>query len=89
MIFKIAGGDMIITGTGNIYENAALEYRQVPIMIHLMEKVHVLGLIIYTVKTNRHFVNNHEIFGTLKIFVYINRRPTLRNNLTNILSCFI
>ena len=61
----IAGGDMIITGIGNIYENAALKYRQVPITVHLMGKEHVLGLIIDTVKTDRHFVSNHEIFGTL------------------------
>jgi hypothetical protein len=47
----IAGGDMIITGIGNIYENAQLKYRQVPITVHLMGKEHVLGLIIDTVKT--------------------------------------
>lgn len=34
----IAGGDMIITGIGNIYENAELKYRGVPITIHLMGK---------------------------------------------------
>jgi hypothetical protein len=61
----IAGGDMVITGVGDIYENAVLEYRQVPITVHLMGKEHVLGLIIDTVKTNRHFVSNHEMFGTL------------------------
>jgi hypothetical protein len=61
----IAGGDMIITGIGNIYENAELTYRQVPITVHLMGKEHVLGLIVDTVKTDRHFVSNHEIFGTL------------------------
>jgi hypothetical protein len=61
----IAGGDMIITGIGNIYENAELTYRQVPITIHLMGKEHVLGLIVDTVKTDRHFVSNHEMFGTL------------------------
>ena len=61
----IAGGDMVITGVGNIYENAVLKYRQVPITVHLMGKDHVLGLIIDTVKTNRHFVSNHEMFGTL------------------------
>ncbi|MFL6340059.1 MAG: hypothetical protein ACJ72U_00755, partial [Nitrososphaeraceae archaeon] len=61
----IAGGDMIITGIGNIYENAQLKYRQVPITVHLMGKEHVLGLIIDTVKTDRHFVSNHEMFGTL------------------------
>jgi hypothetical protein len=61
----IAGGDMIITGIGNIYENTALKYRQVPITVHLMGKEHVLGLILDTVKTDRHFVSNHEMFGTL------------------------
>ena len=30
-----------------------------------MGKEHVLGLIIDTVKTDRHFVSNHEMFGTL------------------------
>jgi hypothetical protein len=61
----IAGGDMIITGIGNIYENGELKYREVPITVHLMGKEHVLGLIIDTVKTDRHFVSNHEMFGTL------------------------
>jgi hypothetical protein len=61
----ISGRDMIITGIANIYENAELKYRQVPITVHLMGKEHVLGLIIDTVKTDRHFVSNHEMFGTL------------------------
>jgi hypothetical protein len=61
----IAGGDMIITGIGNIYENAQLKYREVPITVHLMGKEHVLGLIIDPVTTERHFVSNHEMFGTL------------------------
>ena len=61
----IAGGDMIITGIGNIYENDDLKYKEVPITVHLMGKEHVLGLIIDTVKTDRHFVSNHEMFGTL------------------------
>jgi hypothetical protein len=34
----IAGGDMIITGIGNIYENTELKYREVPITVHLMGK---------------------------------------------------
>jgi hypothetical protein len=61
----IAGGDMIITGIGNIYENSRLKYRDVPITVHLMGKEHVLGLIIDPVTTDRHFVSNHEMFGTL------------------------
>jgi hypothetical protein len=42
-----------------------LKYKVVPITVHLMGKEHVLGLIIDTVKTDRHFVSNHEMFGTL------------------------
>ena len=34
----IAGGDMIITGIGNVYGNAELKYIQVPIAVHLMGK---------------------------------------------------
>jgi hypothetical protein len=51
-------GDMIITGIGNVYENAELKYRQVPITVHLMGKEHVLGLIMDAVKTDRHFLSN-------------------------------
>jgi hypothetical protein len=29
---------MIITGIGNVYGNAELKYRQVPIAVHLMGK---------------------------------------------------
>src|ERR687886_557875 len=61
----ITGGDMIITGIGNIYENARLKYRDVPITVHLMGKEHVLGLIIDPVTTDRHFVSDHEMYGTL------------------------
>jgi hypothetical protein len=61
----ITGGDLIITGIGNIYENADLKYKEVPITVHLMGKKHVLCLIIDTVKTDSHFVSNHEMFGTL------------------------
>ena len=61
----IAGGDMIITGIGNIYENGELKYREVPTTVHLMGKEHVLGIVMDTVKTDRHFVSNHEMFGTL------------------------
>jgi hypothetical protein len=61
----ISGGDMIITGIGNIYNNAALKYPQVPITVHLMGKQHVLGLIIDAIKTGNHFISNHEMYGTM------------------------
>jgi hypothetical protein len=71
----IAGGDMIMTGIGNIYENAQLKYREVPITVHLeYHKVpltihlmgkKVLGLMIDAKKTGRHFASSNEFFGTL------------------------
>src|SRR5262245_23094141 len=32
----IGGGDMVITGIGNIYSDGALKFKQVPITVHLM-----------------------------------------------------
>ena len=61
----VGGGDMVITGIGNIYSDGALKFKQVPITVHLMGKQHVLGLIIDTVKTENHFASTHEMFGTL------------------------
>ena len=61
----IGGGDMVITGIGNIYSDGALKFKQVPITVHLMGRQHVLGLIIDTVKTDNHYASTHEMFGTL------------------------
>jgi hypothetical protein len=61
----IGGGDMVITGIGNIYSDGILKYKQVPITVHLMGRQHVLGLIIDTVKTENHYASTHEMFGTL------------------------
>jgi hypothetical protein len=61
----IGGGDMVITGIGNIYSDGALKFKQVPITVHLMGRQHVLGLIIDTVKTENHYASTHEMFGTL------------------------
>ncbi|MGC2428681.1 MAG: hypothetical protein WA421_16730 [Nitrososphaeraceae archaeon] len=61
----IGGGDMVITGIGNVYSDGALRFKQVPITVHLMGRQHVLGLIIDTVKTENHYASTHEMFGTL------------------------
>ena len=34
----VGGGDMVITGIGNIYSDGALKFKQVPITVHLMGK---------------------------------------------------
>jgi hypothetical protein len=61
----IGGGDMVITGIGNIYSDGILKFNQVPITVHLMGMQHVLGLIIDTVKTENHYASTHEMYGTL------------------------
>jgi hypothetical protein len=61
----IGGGDMVITGIGNIYSDGSLKFNQVPITVHLMGRQHVLGLIIDTVKTENHYASTHEMYGTL------------------------
>jgi len=61
----IGGGDMVITGIGNIYSDGTLKFKQVPITVHLMGRQHVLGLIIETDKTENHYASTHEMFGTL------------------------
>jgi len=61
----IAGGDVIISGIGDIYTNNVLKYKHIPIMVHLMGKHHVLGVTIDTNKTGRHFASSNEMFGTL------------------------
>ena len=53
----IGGGDMVITGIGNVYSDGALRFKQVPITVHLMGRQHVLGLIIDTVKTENHYAS--------------------------------
>lgn len=61
----ITGGDLIIPGIADIYTNSVLKYKQVPTMVHLMGKHHVLGVTIDTNRTDRHFASSNEMFGTL------------------------
>ena len=60
--------DIVVTGiteiSSNSNTNSTLEYNQVPITIHLMDKK-VLGLMIDAKKTGRHFASSNELFGTL------------------------
>src|SRR3954469_6434209 len=59
-----AGNDIIVTGIADIHSNVGLEFKQVPIIVHLMGKK-VLGLMINVSKTNGHFASSNEMFGTL------------------------
>ena len=59
-----AGNDIIVTGIADIHSNTGLEFKQVPITVHLMGKK-VLGLMINVNKTQGHFASSNEMFGTL------------------------
>jgi hypothetical protein len=62
----LSENDIIVTGITDIYtnNNSTLEYKQIPITVHLMGKK-VLGLMIDVKKTERHFASSNELFGTL------------------------
>ncbi len=59
-----AGNDIMVMGVADIHSDKEKEFKQVPIMIHLMGKK-VLGLTIDVNKTNGHFASSNEMFGTL------------------------
>jgi hypothetical protein len=83
----VGGDDMVITGIGNIYSDGALKFKQVPITVHLMEKQHVLGLIIDTVKTENHFASTHEMFGDISKWHWIGEDRKNTGNADKVTTC--
>jgi hypothetical protein len=80
-----AGNDIIVTGIADIHSNdAGLEFKQVPITVHLMGKK-VLGLTINVSKTNGHFASSNEMFGTLISGIGLNNttNTSTKDNTTN------
>lgn len=74
-----AGNDIIITGIADIHSNIGLEFKQVPITVHLMGKK-VLGLMINVKKTNGHFASPNEMFGTLISGIGLDTKNSNINN---------
>ena len=70
----IARNDIIVTGIADIHSNIGLEFKQIPITVHLMGKK-VLGLMINVSKTNGHFASSNEMFGTLISGIGLNNNP--------------
>jgi hypothetical protein len=58
------GNDTIITGVANIHSDIGMEFKQVPIGIHLFNKK-VIGLTIDEIKSNEHFAGPNAILGTV------------------------
>lgn len=67
----ISDNDIVVTGMADIWSDSGLEYKQVPLIVHLMGKK-VLGLTIDVGKTEGHFASPNEMFGTLISGVGIN-----------------
>ena len=67
----LSDNDIVVTGMADIQSNNGLEYKQVPLIVHLMGKK-VLGLTIDVSKTEGHFASPNEMFGTLISGVGIN-----------------
>jgi hypothetical protein len=58
------GNDTIVTGVANIHSDIGMEFKQVPITIHLFNKK-VIGLTIDEIKSNEHFAGPNAILGTV------------------------
>lgn len=56
--------DVIVTGIADIHSNIGMEFKQVPMTVHLMDKK-VLGLTIDVRKSNEHFASPNEMFGCI------------------------
>jgi len=67
----LSDNDVVVTGMADILSDNGLEYKQVPLIVHLMGKK-VLGLTIDVGKTEGHFASPNEMFGTLISGVGIN-----------------
>jgi hypothetical protein len=67
----VSDNDLVVTGMADIHSDNGLEYKQVPLIVHLMGKK-VLGLTIDVGKTGGHFAGQNEMFGTLISGVGIN-----------------
>ena len=58
------GGDLVMTGTADIYSGSSLEYPQAEVVVHIMGK-NVLGLTIDNKMTEGHFASSSELYGIM------------------------
>lgn len=78
----LSDNDIVVTGMADIRSNNGLEYKQVPLIVHLMGKK-VLGLTIDVSKTEGHFASPNEMFGTLISGVGINSSNSASTTMMN------
>ncbi len=78
----LSDNDIVVTGSADIQSNNGLDYKQVPLIVHLMGKK-VLGLTIDVSKTEGHFASPNEMFGTLISGVGINSSNSSSTTMMN------
>lgn len=69
--------DVIVTGVADIHSNIGMEFKQVPITVHLVDKK-VLGLTIDVKKSNGHFASPNEMFGTIISGIGLDNSNTIK-----------
>jgi hypothetical protein len=78
----ITNNDIVVIGIADIHSNIGLEFKQVPITVHLMGKK-VLGVTINVNKSNGHFASSNEMFGTLISGIGLTKSDTNNTAITN------
>ena len=78
----ITKNDIVVIGIADIHSNIGLEFKQVPITVHLMGKK-VLGVTINVNKSNGHFASSNEMFGTLISGIGLTKSNTNNTAITN------
>lgn len=78
----LSDNDIVVTGKADIQSDSGLEYKHVPLIVHLMGKK-VLGLTIDVGKTEGHFASPNEMFGTLISGVGINSSDSFSTTVMN------
>jgi len=78
----ITKNDIVVIGIADIHSNIGLEFKQVPITVHLMGKK-VLGVTINVNKSNGHFASSNEMFGTLISGIGLTKSDTNNTAITN------
>lgn len=75
------GNDIIVTGIADIHSDIGMEFKHVPITIHLFNKK-VIGLTIDEIKSNEHFASPNAIFGTIISGIGLDNNNTNESNIT-------
>ncbi|MGN6628597.1 MAG: hypothetical protein ACTHKJ_01840 [Candidatus Nitrosocosmicus sp.] len=75
------GNDTLVTGVANIHSDIGMEFKHVPITIHLFNKK-VIGLTIDEIKSNEHFASPNAILGTVIRGIGLDNNDIIKSSTT-------